>query len=136
MVLRSGTHFEEKWEFESPQLAGCIQNCEYSHVLLMLRTVPLASTATLLIVDVAGWHSSPKLAVPENIVLLKLPPYAPELNPAETIWEYLRGNTLSFQVWETYDAIVDACCDAWNGLMRVPAIIRSIASREWAQVRT
>jgi hypothetical protein len=89
----------------------------------------------LVIADGAGWHSSPKLAIPDNIVLLKLPPYAPELNPAENIWEYLRGNALSHQVWETYDAIVEACCDAWNGLMRTPAIIRSIASRTWAQVR-
>ena len=60
-----------------------------------------AGAIALLIVDGAGWHSSPKLAVPENIVLLKLPPYAPELNPAENIWEYLRSNTLSHQVWET-----------------------------------
>lgn len=77
----------------------------------------------MLIVDGAGWHSSPKLAVPENIVLLKLPRYASELNPAENIWEYLRGNALSHQIWETYDAIVDACCDAWNGLMRSPEIV-------------
>ncbi len=70
-----------------------------------------AGAIALLIVDGAGWHS-PKLAVPENVVLLNLPPYAPELNPAENTWEYLRGNTLSHQVWETYDAIVDACCDA------------------------
>ena len=74
--------------------------------------------------------------MPENIVLLKLPPYAPELNPAENIWEYLRSNTLSHQVWETYDAIVNACCDAWNRLMRAPNLIHSIATRKWAQVRT
>jgi hypothetical protein len=45
----------------------------------------------LLTLDGAGWHSSPKLIVPENIVLLPLPPYAPELNPppAENICEYL-----------------------------------------------
>ena len=67
-------------------------------------------------------------------VLLKLPPYAPELNPAENVWEYLRGNALSHQLWETYEAIVDACCDAWNGLMRTPDIVRSIATRKWAQV--
>lgn len=90
----------------------------------------------LVIMDGAGWHSSPKLTIPENIVLLKLPPYAPELNPAENIWEYLRSNTLSHQVWESYEAIVEACCDAWNGLMRMPEVIRSIATREWAQVRT
>ena len=95
-----------------------------------------AGAIALLIVDGAGWHSSPKLAAPENIVLLKLPPYAPELNPAENIWEYLRSNTLSHQVWETYEAIVDACCDAWNGLMRAPDLVRSIATRKWAQIRT
>ena len=53
-----------------------------------------------------------------------------------SIWEYLRGNTLSHQVWETYEEIVDACCNAWNALMRAPDIIRSIATREWAQVKT
>src|SRR5208283_4313013 len=42
-----------------------------------------AGAIALLVVDGAGWHSSPKLVVPENIVLLKLPPYAPELNPTE-----------------------------------------------------
>ncbi len=77
-----------------------------------------------------------KAGRPENIVLLKLPPYAPELNPAENIWEYLRGNALSHQIWETYEDIVDACCNAWNSLMRTPHILRSIAAREWAQVRT
>ena len=95
-----------------------------------------AGAIALLIVDGAGWHSSPKLAVPENIVLLKLPPYAAELNPAENIWEYLRGNALSHQIWETYEDIVNACCNAWNSLMRTPEILRSIATRNWAQVST
>ena len=95
-----------------------------------------AGAIALLVVDGAGWHSSPKLAVPENIVLLKLPPYAPELNPAENIWEYLRGNALSHQIWETYEDIVDACCNAWNALMCTPEILRSIATRDWAQVST
>jgi hypothetical protein len=103
------------------------------HLAEISRCVTAGAIA-LLIVDRAGWHSSPKLAVPENIVLLKLPPYAPELNAAENIWEYLRGNILSHQVWETYEAIVHACCDAWNGLMHTPEIIRSIATRHWAQV--
>ena len=93
-----------------------------------------AGAIALLVVDGASWHSAPKLAVPENIVLLKLPPYAPELNPTENIWEYLRGNTLSFRVWQTYEAIVEACCDAWNQLIRAPSLIASITTRKWAQV--
>jgi hypothetical protein len=46
----------------------------------------------LMIIDGAGWHRSRKLIIPDNIVLLKLPPYAPELNSVENIWAYLRGN--------------------------------------------
>ena len=95
-----------------------------------------AGAIALLIIDGAGWHCSPKLVVPDNIVLLTLPPYAPELNPVENIWAYLRGNAFSHEVWETYEDILDACCDAWNGLMRTSGIIRSIATREWAQVST
>ena len=49
---------------------------------------------------------------------------------------YLRGNFLSHCVWDTYEAILDACCDAWNALMAKSEIIASIGTREWAQVKT
>ena len=61
----------------------------------------------------AGWHrTGGRLRVPDNITLLRLPPYSPELNPVETIWEYLRANKLSNSVFDTYDTIVDRCCAA------------------------
>ena len=72
--------------------------------------------------------------MPHNITLLPLPPYSPELNPVETIWAYLRGNKLSNRVFATYDAIVDACCDAWNWLITQPERITSIGARSWACV--
>ena len=50
----------------------------------------------------------------------------------ENVWEYLRGNWLSHKVWNTYDAILDACCDAWNTLTRTPERLTSITSRSWA----
>ena len=90
----------------------------------------------VLTLDGAGWHQSGgRLKVPDNISLLHLPPYAPELNPVENVWEYLRQNWLSHRVWESYDAIVDACCEAWSKLMRLPERIASITTRTWAQVR-
>src|SRR6187399_331163 len=75
-----------------------------------------------------------KLAVPDNITLLPLPPYAPELNPVENIWLFLRQNFLSHRIWNSYEEIVDACCAAWNALMAMPERIVSIASRDWAKV--
>ena len=64
-----------------------------------------------------GWCGLAQLAaaeLPKNIVLLPLPPYAPELNPMENVWEFMRGNDLSHRVWDGYEAIIDACCDGWN----------------------
>jgi hypothetical protein len=50
----------------------------------------------VLLLDRAGWHQTGgKLRVPRNISLLHLPPYSPELNPAENIWQFLRHNHLS-----------------------------------------
>ena len=95
-----------------------------------------ANAIALLILDGAGWHRSARLVVPDNIVLMPLPPYAPELNSTENIWEYLRGNALSNCVWETYEAIMDACCNAWNALMAMPQVITSIGTREWTEIKT
>ena len=89
----------------------------------------------LLVLDGAGWHMSPKLEVPDNIVLLPLPAYAPELNPTENIWAYLRSNYLSHVVYEDYEAVVHACRDAWNALMKLPDVILSIGNRAYAQVK-
>ena len=62
-----------------------------------------------------------------------LPPYAPELNPVENVWQYLRQNFLSNRVFDSYDAIVDACCQAWNALMALSSRLRSITERDWAK---
>jgi hypothetical protein len=104
--------------------------------LAEISTCVSAGAIALLIIDGAGWHRSPKLIIPANIVLLILPPYAPELNPVENIWAYLRSNFLSHQIWHTYDAILDGSCKAWNALMKMPDVIRSIGTREWAAVKT
>jgi len=102
------------------------------HLAEISRHVSVGAIA-LLVLDRAGWHSSPRLAVPKNIALLPLPPYSPELNPVENVWEFLRGNFLSHRVWEDYDAIVDACSAAWNKLMQIPGRIASITRRQWAK---
>lgn len=104
------------------------------HLAEISRNVTPGNHAVVLL-DGAGWHQTGgKLNVPNNISLLKLPPYSPELNPVENIWQYLRQNQLSNRVFESYEAIVDACCDAWNALAAEKGRIQSIASRPWATV--
>jgi len=43
-----------------------------------------------MIMDSAGRHSTKKLVLPENISILPLPPYSPELNTTKHIWDYIR----------------------------------------------
>ena len=62
------------------------------------------------------------------------PPKSPELNPVENIWQYLRANYVSDRVFENYDAIVEAACEAWNKLISQPQTITSIGMRDWAHV--
>ncbi len=86
------------------------------------------------LMDRAGWHTTGKLNIPKNLTIILLPSKSPELNPVENIWQYLRANWLSNTVFETYDAIVDAACVAWNNLIDKPETITSIGMRDWAHV--
>ena len=58
-----------------------------AHLAVISRAVSVGAIAVM-VLDGASWHASPRLRLPDNIVLLPLPPYAPELNPIENIWEY------------------------------------------------
>ena len=100
-----------------------------------LKEVSIAVDAgahAVLILDQAGWHTTPKLDVPDNITLLFLPPRAPELNPVENVWQFMRDNWLSNRVFADYDDIVEHCCAAWNKLVDQPWKIISIGMRDWA----
>jgi hypothetical protein len=104
-----------------------------AHLAELARTVAPGAHAVL-VLDGAGWHKSTDLVVPSNISLLMLPPYAPELNPVENIWQYLRRNKLAHRLYDSYEAIVEACCDAWNWLRAAPDTITAIPNRTWANV--
>lgn len=111
-------------------------NTECMNLHLAEISTQVAPGATCaLICDGAGWHQpGAELVVPHNIVLLHLPPYAPELNPMENVWAYLRTNILCNRVWNSYDEIVEACRKAWLFLVNDPDRIRSIGTRDWATV--
>ena len=57
-----------------------------------------------------------------------------DANPVENIWQYMRANWLSNRVFEDYEAILDAGCDAWNRLIDQPETIKSIGMRKWAHI--
>ena len=102
------------------------------HLVEISRTVAPGAHAVML-VDQAGWHMTDALIIPDNISIIPLPVKCPELNPVENIWQFMRDNWLSNRVFESYDEIVDHCCDAWNKLIELPSRIMSIGNRQWAQ---
>lgn len=87
----------------------------------------------IMVCDQAGWHQSGKLDIPDNISLLPLPPYSPELNPMENVWEYLRKNKLAITTWDTFEEIMDACCEAWNFFANDKSSVKSITQRNYAK---
>lgn len=103
------------------------------HLAEIARTVAPGAHAVL-VLDGAGWHGGKGLVVPENISLLTLPPYAPELNPVENVWQYLRANKLAITVFDGYAEIIDKCCAAWLFFANDADAVTSITSRKWAEV--
>ena len=84
--------------------------------------------------DGAGWHSSRDFVVPPNITLPTLPPQSPELNPVDNAWQFPCQNRLANRVFDSYDAIVDICCGAWNAPLATRERVASVTLRSWAQV--
>lgn len=99
----------------------------------LLVQVSQAHPAALIVmvVDGASSHKAKELLVPENIRLLPLPPYAPELNPQEHVWGELREKEFPNRVFNHLDAVVR---QLENGLPRQAAnteALRSLTAWPW-----
>lgn len=77
----------------------------------------------IVIIDNAGFHSTKNIEVPENIFLLRIPPYAPELNPCEQVWQYIK-NRYKNQRFETMEKLTEWLHNMVNQMN--PEIIKSI----------
>ena len=60
----------------------------------------------IVVIDNAGFHSTKNIEVPENVFLLRIPPYAPELNPCEQVWQYIK-NRYKNKRFETMEKLKD-----------------------------
>ena len=83
----------------------------------------------ILICDNAPWHTSKKLIVPNNIDILHIPPYTPEMNPIEQIWAEIRKRGFANQVFQTLEKVVDRLCETINNLHSCD--VKSITHRSW-----
>jgi transposase len=84
----------------------------------------------ILPLDQAGWHTTKKLQVPEGIHLLLLPPYSPELQPAERLWP-LVNEPLVNQAFERIDEVEEIVYQRCRRLLRQQELIRGLTSYHW-----
>ncbi|HOE43618.1 MAG TPA: transposase [Rhodoferax sp.] len=82
-------------------------------------------------IDGAGWHSSKKFLTPPNNRLLALPPYAPELNPVEHLWDELRVNCFHNKVFASLGALEDDLAMGLLAMENTPEVVQSIANWSW-----
>jgi transposase len=101
------------------------------HLTLISRAKE-AGRHALVIADGASWHNNTALESIDNVSIMKLPPYSPELNPIEQVWQWLRQNELANQAFSGYEEIVQKVSDAWNIFREDLTRVKSICTRDWA----
>jgi DDE superfamily endonuclease len=92
---------------------------------------PRAEKLLVLLVDNAGWHVAKRLSVPANVVLHRLPPCTPELQPTEPLWPLVREAVanVGFDDLAAMQApVVDRC--GW--LIDHPEVVRGVVGFQWA----
>ena len=76
----------------------------------------LPEKPVLLVMDRAGWHTTKRLQLPKGMEIMHLPPYSPELNPVERLWQWLRLHVCRNRVFDTLDELEAALFKAWKNL--------------------
>jgi transposase len=87
----------------------------------------------VLVWDQAGFHKSKELRIPENITIIELPAYSPELNPVENLWQYFRSHYWASRSYNTYDDLRVTACDTWQMVCLNCELIRSICRCFYAE---
>jgi hypothetical protein len=127
-------------EYAYAYVAVCPADGQMSSMILpwvdaRLMSIFLAQTAAqfanehcVMFLDGAGWHAAHEPTVPANMRLLPLPPYSPELNPAEHVWEYIRENDIRNQIFNALEEVMDTVETSLRHLHHAPEQLRSMTA--------
>lgn len=98
-------------------------------ILEMLEVWP--DRRLLLVLDGAGWHKAKALPLPERLRLLHLPPYTPQCNPTEHIWDEVREKGFANRFFATLDAVEVGLKTQLDLLSAAPDRLRSLTYFPW-----
>ncbi|WP_394349855.1 transposase [Candidatus Enterovibrio escicola] len=89
---------------------------------------------SVIIMDQASWHQTHLANHFKNITIIHIPPYSPELNPIEQVWQWLRQYKLANRFFENYNDIVNSVCEAWNSFYEDKRRVQSLCFRDWTRL--
>lgn len=104
-------------------------NTDCMNVFLKELSEAYPEDKIILVCDGAAWHKSKGIIIPENIELIFIPPYTPEMNPIEQIWKEIRKRGFKNECFSSLDKVVDRLCDTICSLSH--DTIKSITGRDW-----
>ena len=85
----------------------------------------------MMVMDQAGWHIAKRLTIPENMRLLWLPPYSPQCNPVEHVWDEIREKWFSNKVFESLDAVEHTLLEALGTLENDQKRMLGLTGFDW-----
>ena len=108
-------------------MPACDTNC--MNVFMEQLSGQYKEDLIVMVCDGAAWHKSKGLKTPENITIVNIPPYTPEMNPIEQVWRELRTQGFRNEVFKALDSVVNRLCDTIKNL--TSEIVSSITLRDW-----
>ena len=104
-------------------------NADCMNVFLSHLSNSYPKDKIILVCDGAAWHKANSLLIPDNIRIVFIPPYTPEMNPIEQIWKEIRIRGFKNEIFHTLDKVIERLCSTIRSIS--PSIIKSITGRNW-----
>jgi len=107
---------------------------EIMSIFLRHTAETFSTNYCVMIMDAASWHRANELKVPKNMQLIYLPPYSPELNPVEHLWDYVRNTYFGNRTFNSLDDVVDKLCFGLGELHKQNTVIKSMSCFDWLKL--
>jgi len=101
-------------------------NTEMMNIFLENVSIDFKDNEVIMQVDGAGWHKSKDLRIPKNIHFLIQPPYSPEVNPTEHLWDEIREKYLFNKIYDSLKETMDKVCDGLKDINSKPDVLKSL----------
>jgi transposase len=118
----------------SPQTGDCFSiispycNTDAMNCFLNQLAAQYSQYRIIMILDKAGWHISKGLQLPDNLMLMHLPPYSPELNPVELLWREVRAKYFHNRIFDTLDDVEGTLSQALSNYNKNPTAIKQLSN--------